>query len=337
MVDEHKKRWSEIYRLALEIEKKNPWSRFRETDMFVFRNKQKKYEHFFCFLKESSGQKGIALYPTGNACFLAQQRMHEKNYKNEPAFYLQDAIILLWGNREEVSKGNLNLIKELGLKFRGKGCWPHFREYRVGHVPRDVEHVLLDILAADMDSLLSMVQTIDEQNLKVDFSGNRVYTRCWFDAEVTYLNRPATLRRSKRGEYLRVELLPNNDIAELRKMIPRGTICMDWSFYPGVIEYEKKKVIPRLLLVMEPRTGELIKKVFIPPSSEPYKDILTQLEFLIRERGKPSTIEICDKEMECYIADTCKLIGIRLVVKPQIKQITLARRELLAAEKCKIE
>lgn len=333
MGDERIERWSEIYRLALEIEKKDPWNRFLETDMFVFRNKQKNYEHFFCFLKESSGQKGIAVYPTGNACFLAQQRLHEKNYKSEPAFYLQDAIILLWGNREEVSKGNLGLIKELGLKFRGKGCWPHFREYRIGYVPRDVENVLLDILAADMDSLLSMVQTIDEQKLKVDFSGNRVYTRCWFDAEAAYLNRPATLKRSKRGEYLRVELLPNSDIAELRKKVPRGTLYMDWSFFPGVIEYEKEKVIPRLLIVIEPRSGELIKKVFIPPSPEPYKDILTQLELLIQERGKPSTIEICDKEMECYIADACKMIGIRLVVKPQIKQITLARRELLEVEK----
>lgn len=228
------------------------------------------------------------------------------------------------------------MIKELGLKFRGKGCWPHFREYRTGYIPRNVDEILLEILQEDMESLLNMVQTIDREKLKIDFSGNRVYTRCWFDAENDYFNRPATLKRPKRGEYMRVEMLPNSDLTELRKKVPRGTVCMDWSFFPEAIVHEKEKVIPRLLIVLEPRTGEIIKKILIPPSTEPYKDILTQLDLLIQTRGKPTTIEICDKEIECYIADACKSIGIRLVMKPQIKQITLARRELLEAERIKI-
>ena len=39
--------------------------------------------------------------------------------------------------------------------------------------------------------------------------------------------------------------------------------------------------------------------------------------------------DICDAEIESYIADFCKKVGIQLVVKKQIKGITQARRMYL--------
>ena len=49
------KKWEEIYFYASRVVSYNPWSRFGEKDLFVFLTKDKKEEHFFCFLEESCG------------------------------------------------------------------------------------------------------------------------------------------------------------------------------------------------------------------------------------------------------------------------------------------
>jgi len=40
-----------------------------------------------------------------------------------------------FGNRDELSSKELKVIKNLGLKFRGKNEWIYFRSFETGYVP----------------------------------------------------------------------------------------------------------------------------------------------------------------------------------------------------------
>ena len=132
MKEEILEKWKKIYSFAQLIAAYEPWELFEEENTFALVPKGTRNEHYFSFLAKSSGQCGIAIYPSGNAYVSAQNRLHGGNSKREPQFDLQDAVILLWGDREDVSKENYGLIKSLAFKFRGRGAWLHFQEYRVG-------------------------------------------------------------------------------------------------------------------------------------------------------------------------------------------------------------
>ena len=110
---ERLEKWREIYNFAQMIAAYEPWELFAEENTFALVPKGTRNEHYFSFLAESSGQCGIAIYPSGNTYVAAQFRLHGANPKREPLFDLQDAVILLWGDREDVSKDNYELIKAL--------------------------------------------------------------------------------------------------------------------------------------------------------------------------------------------------------------------------------
>ena len=323
------KKWEEIYLYASRVVSYNPWSRFGEKDLFVFLTKDKKEEHFFCFLEESCGDYAIAFYRNGNECFNAQERLHGANPKKEPVFLLQNAIIFRLGNREDVSKANYALLKELNIKCRGKGGWPYFEQYRIGYAPRAVCEEDLDRLLDDLGNLWMMVRAVFDEGMPTDFENRMVLTRCYSPKDDMFYTYMAPLKQKPRATYTTITMTENEWLSMMRGLPSKGAIALDWSYLPTVIYEGRERIVPRLLLAVDARTGCIIKSEMLPPSDAPYDDLFDVMESIIAVRGKPAAIEICDKELECYLTDFCKQAKIRLEIRKQLKQTTAARRELL--------
>ena len=49
--------------------------------------------------------------------------------------HIQRCLIASFEEREYLEKADLQTIKKLGLKFRGRNEWPQFRNYQPGYVP----------------------------------------------------------------------------------------------------------------------------------------------------------------------------------------------------------
>ena len=323
------KKWEEIYLYASRIVAYNPWSRFGEKDLFAFLTKDKKEEHLFCFLEESCGDCAIAFYRNGSDCFNAQRRLHGVNPKKEPVFLLQNAIIFRLGNREDVSKANYALLKELNIKCRGRGSWPYFEQYRIGYAPQPVCEGDLDRLLDDLGNLWMMLRAVFEEGMPTNFENRQVVTRCYSPMDDMFYTYMAPLKHIPRTTYTTITMTENKWLSLMRGLPSKGTIALDWSYLPTVVYEGRERIVPRLLLAVDARTGCIIKSEMLPPSDAPYDDLFEILESIIAVRGKPAAIEICDQELECYLTDFCKQAKIRLEVRKQLKQTTAARRELL--------
>lgn len=322
-------KWRKIYSFAQLIAACDPWELFAEENTFALVPKGTRNEHYFSFLTESSGQCGIAIYPSGNAYVAAQCRLHGANPKREPLFDLQDAVILLWGDREDVSKGNYELIKALGLKFRGRGAWLHFQEYRVGYVPRQVQEQDLDRLSDDLGNLWMMVRAVCEENLKTNFDNREAVVRFYSEKDDLYYTGSFPVNLPKRINYPEITMQESADLQELRAKRCRGSIALDWSYLPASYREDGENIIPRLLLAVDAKSGVIFETEMLSPADDPCASLFDMISHISWSYAKPSVIEICDAEIESYIADFCKQVGIRLVVKKQIKAIAQARRMYL--------
>lgn len=322
-------KWRQIYFLANEIASFQPWEMFAEDNLFAYiLDSSERHEHFFSFLHESSGQYGIAIYPSGNDCLIARQRLRNKNRKREPVFLLQNAVVLLWGDREDVSKENRALLKELGIKCRGKGNWLHMEQYRVGYAPRNVPEDCLDTLENDLGNLWMMMRAVVEGKLKPDFTNNKILARMRA-SDGQWYNYVSPLRHRKEPEYTRITMVENEWLHRIRSMIPKGTVELDWSYYPNIVKDGKEEIVPRLVWAVDARTGIVLKHGLLAPSPAPQEDMLAFLDELIKISSKPSVIEISDREIESYISDICRQTGIRLVCKNGLKKLDAIRREYL--------
>lgn len=322
-------KWREIYNFAQMIAGYDPWELFAEENAFALIPKGTRNEHYFSFVAESSGQYGIAIYPSGNAYVAAQCRLHGANPKREPLFDLQDAVILLWGDREDVSKDNYALIKALGLKFRGRGAWLHFEQYRLGYVPRQVQEQDLDQLLDDLRNLWMMVRAVCEEKLKTNFDNREAVVRFYSEKDELYYTGSFPVNLPRKISYPEIIMQESADLQELRTKRCRGSIALDWSYLPVSYREDGENIIPRLLLAVDVKSGVVLETAMLSPADDPCASLFDMISHISWSYAKPTIIEICDAEMECYIADFCKQVGIQLVVKKQIKGITQARRMYL--------
>ena len=53
--------------------------------------------------------------------------------------YLQNNLTCYWGNREELSVKQRNIIKELGYTYRGKNNWLYFMSFKKGYMPYNLD------------------------------------------------------------------------------------------------------------------------------------------------------------------------------------------------------
>ena len=90
-----------------------------------------------------------------------------------------------------------------------------------------------------------------------------------------------------------------------------------------------ENIIPRLLLAVDVKSGVILETEMLSPADDPCASLFEMISQISWSYAKPTIIEICDAEIESYIADFCKQVGIRLVVKKQLKGITQARRMYL--------
>lgn len=322
-------KWREIYYYASVILKLDPWSRFGERDLFIMACRGSEEEHFFTFLYESCGVHGIALYRTAHACFAAQERLHSPNRKKEPAFQIQDAIIFWLGDREDVSKENYSLIKELGIQCRGRGAWPFFEQYRCGYMPRAVSEDQLDVLLDDMGNLQMMVRAIVEQNLVVDFAHGQVVARFYSEDQDQYFTFATNLNGPRKPVYPVIELREMRILNDLAAMPSKGKVCLDWSYLPTVMKEGKERIIPRLVLIVDSQSGLILKNVLLAPKKYPVTHVFDILVDLCQERGKPAEIQICDEELKSGLEDFCKKTNIKLTMRKQLNKLTTARNFVL--------
>lgn len=238
-------------------------------------------------------------------------------------------VIFLLGDREDVSKKNYAVIKELGIKCRCRGAWPYFEKYRVGFAPQDIPEDELDVLLDDLGNLWVMVHMIAEGKTAVDFANREAMTRSYSASDDMFFSYPSKLQKPLVAKYTVVTMQENEWLNNLRKLPSNGTISLDWSYLPTVVREEGIDIVPRLLMAVENQSGCILYATMLPPSDVPHEDLMDELIELIDKRGKPAVIEICDKEIECYISDLCKQVKIRLEVKPQLKKLSMARREML--------
>src|SRR5574341_831169 len=142
----------QLFDLATQIQKLKPWRWMEETDLIGIENPDTGEIGFISVMGAVGEYEAVALYlgPEGFHGFIDLQQESNPDRLVELT-HVQAAF----SDRNYLEKEDLNLIKELGLKFKGAGAWPMFRSYRTGFLPwyitRDEARFLVHALSQIID------------------------------------------------------------------------------------------------------------------------------------------------------------------------------------------
>ena len=119
-------KWKKLYEIATEIKEMKPWEYFWDMDIINLSDE----DAYISILGHAGETYGISVYEEKNGFdkFKILACQQQLNISSHMAMYMQGNLTLYLGDREELSKKQRDIIKELGYKYRGKNHWLYFSD-----------------------------------------------------------------------------------------------------------------------------------------------------------------------------------------------------------------
>lgn len=126
--------WRALYAAAARFKAAEPWEWMEETDVFGVQNPETGELGFVSIMGQLGEHHALALYLGAEGLYSLWQ-FEEIASESPERFFEIPQMQASFEDRNELRKEDRDIIKTLGLKFRGRHAWPMFRSYRPGYAP----------------------------------------------------------------------------------------------------------------------------------------------------------------------------------------------------------
>ena len=128
--------WAVLYQAATAFKQLSPWQWMEDDDLFAVENPSDG-ELGYCAVMGSGAQEfGLAVF-VGSEGLEGYRRiiMGEAEPQSFEAWAMFRSLSATFVDRDELQKQDYEVIRSLGLRFRGRNAWPLLRSQRPGYVP----------------------------------------------------------------------------------------------------------------------------------------------------------------------------------------------------------
>ncbi len=323
--------WMDLYNAALEFKQIECWNWMEDSDLFGVQNPHHGEIAYCCVLGALGEVFGLIAY-LGTEGLNGYLRMQSGEIPSDDidAIHLQKCLMASYDDRKFLQKKDLQVIKSLGLKFRGPKAWPLFRNYQPGYQPwyLNKEEAIF---------LTTALQQAREVSLR--FKENRgLFNPPLKDHCLVRVPEQGSTSLKWRDEWLKfphlekVEfVIPPVDeirVKRIKKMASRRpTIwACDFFYAPLTIHEGERPFFPYALLWVDDRSG-LILKNHLSEHSGYRSDFQNQFLNLIEE-VKFLPQEVCVKKEEAFklLEPMTSKLEIKLILTKKVRALEEARK-----------
>jgi len=126
--------WRDLYQAADAFKKIQPWQWLYDSDIFGIQNPATG-EIGYCSVMGALGKVfSLTIYLGSDGLAVYSDASSGKLPPPDMLFHMR-SLMASFEDRAEMTKPDLQVIKDLGLRFRGRNTWPLFRSYLPGYHP----------------------------------------------------------------------------------------------------------------------------------------------------------------------------------------------------------
>ena len=332
--------WKELYTAAIKFQKKECWNWMWDTDLFGVQNPENGDIGYCCVMGKAGEHFALGVYLGSEGLRGYLKMRSKKGYPTlEEVLKYQNLLMASFEGKEYLFKEDLQIIKEIGLKFDKYQPWPLFRNYRPEYYP-------WFLTASEAKYLtLCLYQAIEIANR--------------FKKNPKMLTPP---KRNKNHYLVRVPKkeetgfswrdlwleplplpLPKDELAinpidkEMLRQIEgeyfshQGTWEIEFFSYPNAVQDEEgdgRPFFPYLFLWVEHYSGFVLHSQFIKPD-QCVMEFQKQLFHLIRNmRSMPEEILVKKEETFRIIEPIAKALQINLQKVNTLPMFNSAKRSM---------
>jgi hypothetical protein len=128
--------WKNLYDAASAFGEIEPWEWMSDIDVFGVQTPEGGEIGYCCVLGELGEVLGLVVYLGTEGLEQHRRIQSGKLHAGSPEFiYSQHCLTAWFGDRSELDKTDLKVVKQLGLKFHRSNAWPQFRSFQPGYYP----------------------------------------------------------------------------------------------------------------------------------------------------------------------------------------------------------
>lgn len=309
--------WKSLYEVSTRVKALEPWKQFSDMDIIGIRTgEEEENTVFYTILGQGGSCYGIAIYE-GYEAFnsLLMLFMQEKlNLSVEYAMFHQRNLTCYWGNREELSDKQRKVIKDLGYQYRGKNQWLYFMSYEPGYYPYMTDHEEVLRMTEHLENLEIALHYYQSMDIHVDFEHGYMFSLVFAEDKKTWQYgeaplpfigfQPGVLEITDEALLKCLEKVPKSEMILEVEIASLGGAVSDKAY--------KKPANPDLCVLVEAKSGMILKCEMQPPESDAALSLAEELVDFIFHAGVPKEIRVSNAIVESVLRQICDTCQIKL-------------------------
>lgn len=324
--------WKRLYDLMAQVKELAPWEWMQEDDIFGIRMPGSQEVGFVSVMGMLGEHFAIAVYQ-GVKGLGGFWNIQAQGYDASPELVLQTPQVQAsFEDRDMVAKEDREVMKRLGLKFRGANAWPLFRSYRPGCFPWHIEKEEAEALICALEQLLDVAPRFKKDP--------RIFPPA--DNKYEYLVRVKkndqwedSIQRINFYQEVTLDLMMNEEaLAHLRKMMP-GKMTLEIDLYMMMQPVQEKTgerpYFPFMLMLADHDGSMILGFDMLPPlpSMEAmWSEIPAVVVEKLAEGFPPKEVLVKDKMLYLLLQPVAEETGFSLKKVSRLKRIEQFQQEL---------
>ena len=324
--------WKRLYDLMAQVKELAPWDWMEEGDIFGIQPPLTEEMGFISVMGALGEHFAVAVYQ-GAKGLGGFWNMHALGPKITPEVALQaPQLQASFEDREMIAKDDREVMKKLGLKFRGAKAWPQFRSYRPGCFPWFIEEEEAKTLICALEQLLKVSPRFKENP--------KLFTPTQNELEyLVRVNRNGvwedTVKRVTFREEKTLDLLMNEEALEILRTLMPGKFTLELDLYmmdePVQDKRGERPYYPFMLMLADHDSGMILGVDLLPPLPS-MEALWSQVPAVVVEKLAdglpPREILVKDDMLHLLLQPVAEEVGFSLKKQSRLKMIERARREL---------
>ena len=331
--------WERLYELAAELKKLAPWEWMDETEIFGVENPDSGEIGFVSVMGMMGEHLSVGVY-LGAAGLYGFWDFQETGPEAEPfALFEIPQLQVSFESRENLEKQDRDVIKQLGLKFRGAQNYPLFRSIRPGFMPWFITADEAKMLIYAIEQTLNVAPRVRENPALLDDESETETEVCLVrlaekqDEKIVWRDEMREIPPPAEKEFL--VKIPQALIDEI-KALPQAknfVLEIDLFYAPTPIaEKGKRAYIPKMLMLADSRSGMIAGFQIIQPKEtevENYAEISRNLFGELQKlTTRPQEIRVASDDLFDLLKGFNQQLNLKLRQTEDLRAIEAAKEGL---------
>lgn len=332
--------WAALYDAAIDLKAMKCWEWMHEDELFGVKNPETGEIAYISIMGEIEqvysinaylGADGLSSFYNFLDCDDQDEAMH--HYLN---LY---CLVASFENREDLHEKDMEVIKSLGLKFRGKKHWPRFRSHRPGCIPWFINSAECRFITAIIRQAIVVADRCrDNHGLLID-KPDRILIRTlkgsgksadWCDTYSPVIDPSRT--------YTSYSLTDELNVRKILKTAKKTNAIWEADTFYLMNPIKEKKddrpYLPTVFLIVESEEAIVIGYELIAYMSEDALKCVDRLVVTIEQtKCVPKTVVVEKKELYYCLLDVCQQLNLELKLVDKLKVLPEIRKEISRLKK----